>query len=364
MVQKPEYWHLYRAAFTHKPLSDERISKIKEIYEANGKEQIFEAAKKRKVLPGIANLMCKLELDREFWAEQLAFYTQRNSKVIACLDEMSRLLADNGVDKIAVVENFGALLASGKDISVFGSGDVDEYADPQQREKLYEVLQANGYKLRESRAGNILISTRIDKETFPEGFHFGINWDVTNRRNLPRYSAKGDFIDWDRAMYYKDTGVRLPSPEGLMYVCLMHISVHGFCREPDIRLYYDIANAAQQPIDWQTIVRWAKRDNHCVKIATAAYLASKLVDVDIPDYVLEIGNPKQKKKLLRGVYDEKENKLNESPSPKQRILTEIRSHDKSGFRGLMAVSFPPYKWIKGKYKMGIFGYLKHPFKLR
>lgn len=364
MTQKPEYWHLYRAAFTHKPLSAERIELIKTIYAENGREQIYEAAKKRKVLPGIANLMSKLDLDRVFWAEQLDFYTKRNTRVIECLDEMYRLLAENGVDKIAVVENFGALLASGKDISVFGSGDVDEHAAPQQREKLYEVLQANGYKLRESRAGDILINTRIDKDTFPEGFHFGINWNVTNRRNLPQFTAKGDFIDWDRAMYYKDTAVRLPSPEGLMYVCLMHISVHGFCREPDIRLYYDIANAAEQKIHWETIIQWAKRDDHCVKIATAAYLAHKLLDVDIPESVFEIGNRKQMNKLLRVVYNEKNNSLNDHPGRMDRVLIEIYSHDKSALRGLSGILFPPYSWIKGKYRMGIFGYVKHLFKLR
>ncbi|MBO5837430.1 MAG: nucleotidyltransferase family protein [Oscillospiraceae bacterium] len=316
------------------------------------------------MLPGIANLMCKLDIDRDFWAQQLAFYTQRNQRIVECLDEMYCLLAQNGIDRIAVVENFGALLASGKDISVFGSGDVDEYVDPQQQEKLYEVLLNAGYKIQEHKAGNILISTRIDKDTFPEGFYLGVNWDVTTRLNLPRFSAKGDFIDWDRAMYYRDTCVRLPSPEGLMYVCLMHIAVHGFCREPDIRLYYDIANAAQQPVDWETVIRWAKRDKNCVKIATAAYLSHKLVDVDIPEDVFAIANRKQMDKLLRVVYDEKENILNESPGKLDRVLVEMYTNDRSALQGLLSIVFPPYAWIKGKYQIGILGYVKHLFKLR
>lgn len=365
MVLKPEYWHIYRAAYTHKPLSAERIETIKAIYAENGQTQIYEAAKKKKLIPGVANLMCKLGLDCDFWGEYVVFYRERNKQVVKCLDQMYRLLADDGITKIAVVENFGALLASNEDISMFGSGDVDQYADPAEQKAIYQALQDHKYTLNDTKAGDILISSSIEnQEVFPQGFYLGINWDVTNRLNLPCYTAKGDFIDWDRAMYYKDTAVRLPSPEGLMYVCLMHISVHGFCREPDIRLYYDVANAAEQLIDWEIIIRWAKRDKNCVKIATAAYLAHKLLDVDIPNAVFTIGNPKQIKKLLHVVYNEKENRLNDFPGTKERILVEIHSHDKSALHGAAAIVFPPYSWIKGKYKIGVFGYIKHLLKLR
>lgn len=365
MVLKPEYWHIYRAAYTHKPLSAESVETIKAIYAENGREQIFEAAKKKKLIPGVANLMCKLGLDLDFWGEYVDFYAQRNQRVVECLDRMYRLLAENGVSKIAVVENFGALLASSQDISMFGSGDVDQYAAPGEYEAINRVLQANGYALSDTKAGELIISSGIENpQLFPEGFHMGINWDVTNRVNLPCYSAKGDFIDWERAVYYKDTAIRLPSPEGLMYVCLMHISVHGFCREPDIRLYYDIANAAQQPIDWDIIIRWAKRDGNCVKIATAAYLAHKLLDVDIPEAVFAIGNKKQMKKLLDVAYNRQENRLNDFPGIKTRVLVEIYTHDKSAFHGVVAILFPPYTWIKGKYSSGVFGYVKHLFNLR
>lgn len=363
MTLKPEYWHIYRAAYSHKPLEAAQVQTIRRIYEENGVDAIYAAAKKKKLIPAVANLMCRLELDREFWIAFVDQYGERNRRVIACLDEMYRLLADHGITKIAVVENFGALLASSQEISMFGSGDLDQYAVPGERERIYAILSENGYEIDEVRAGSLLISSNIRKDTFPEGFYFGINWDVTNRLSLPSFTAKGDFIGWNSCMYYENTAVRLPSPEGLMYVCMMHIAVHGFCKAPDVRLYYDVANAAQQPVDWKALAKRAVTDGNGVKIATAAYLSHKLLGVDIPEYVFAIGNEKQKKQLLAVVYDEENNALKDFPGRKARILIDVYSHEKGALQGALAILFPAYSWIRAKYRMGVFGYAKHIFSL-
>ncbi len=363
MALKPEYWHIYRAAYSHKPVDETQRQIILQLCQRDGKESVFAAAKKKKLIPAIANLMCCLEIDREFWSPFVAQYGERNQRVIECLDEMYQLLANCGITKIAVVENFGALLASSQDLSMFGSGDLDQYADPCERERIYEVLRQNGYEMDEIKAGSLLISSSIRKDSFPEGFYFGINWDVTNRVNLPSFTANGDFIGWNNCMYYKDTAIRLPSAEGLMYVCMMHIAVHGFCKSPDIRLYYDIANAAQQPVDWNALAARAEQDGNGVKISTAAYLSYKLLGVEIPEFVFHIGNEKQRKKLLQVVYDEKNNALRDFPGRKARILIDIYSHEKGAWRGLAAILFPAYGWVKAKYGAGFWGYVKHLWSL-
>lgn len=363
MVLKPEYWHIYRAAYSHHELDAAQAETIKKIYENNGREAIFAAAKKKKLIPAVAALLCQLELDKDFWQEYVDFYLQRNRRVVACLDEMYRLLTENGVQRLALVENFGALLVSGQPLSMFGSGDIDQYADPCERERIYEILRQNGYELGEVKAGSLVISSNIRKDTFPEGFYFGINWDVTNRVNLPSFTAQGDFMGWDRCTYYKDTAIRLPSPEGLMYVCLLHIAVHGFSKAPDIRLYYDIANAACSEPDWQLIAQWAQRDGNCVKLSTAAYLSHRLLGVQIPSYIFSLGNEKQRKRLLAVVYDEKTNSLKDFPGRKARILIDVYSHEQGAVKGALAILFPAYRWIKGRYGMGILGYFKHLLSL-
>ena len=164
MTLKPEYWHIYRAAYSHCPLGEVEESKIRRIYEEDGKDAILAAAKKKKLIPAVAVLMCKLDLDKAFWQEYVDYYLQRNIRVVDCLDEMYRLLAENGVTKLAVVENFGSLLASGQSLAMFGSGDVDQYADPSEWKRIHEILSQNGYELDEVRAGSLLISSNIRKE--------------------------------------------------------------------------------------------------------------------------------------------------------------------------------------------------------
>lgn len=359
MKLKKEYWEIYRAAYQHTKLSEDQKSKIIEIYMRDGRNAIYEAAKVKKLVPAISCLMCKLEVDLDFWKPIADDYRNRNLRVISCLDEMYSVLNRNGVKHIAVVENFGALLSSTQDLAMFGSGDLDEYALPEERDKIYSILKKNGYSIDEVKAGEIIVSSSIRRDDFPEGFYFGINWDVTNRVNLPSFSANGDFIGWDKCRYYKDTEIRLPSPEGLMYVCLMHIAVHGFCKAPDIRLYYDIANAAEQGLDWNVLANWAKRDGNSVKIAVAAFLAHKMLGVQIPDFVFEIGNEKQKNRLLKTIYIDSDNRLNDFPNKLARIKIDIYSEDKGWFAGVLNIFFPDSGWIKRRYGSLVMGRVRH-----
>lgn len=360
MELKKEYWTIYRAAYSRNPISDSVKEKIKEIYYSDGKDKIEYAAKKKKLIPALASLFVSLDLDREYWEAITKEYRERNKSVIHALDQMYTLLRDNGVTRIAVVENFGALLSSSADLCLFGSGDVDEYAYHDDRERIYEILQNNGYCINEVKAGENLISTTItNTATMPEGFHFSINWDVTCRINLPCFSSNGPFVEWSECRYYMNTNVRLPSKESLMYICLMHIAVHGFSRSPDIRLYFDIANAAEGGLDWRVIEEYSRRDNNCVKVAMAAYLSKMLLGVDVPNNIIKMGNRKQFSRLKKNVYDENANVLYDSPSMKQRILTEIYSDDFGKWHGLMGILFPNREWIKKKYGTVGIGRIKH-----
>lgn len=364
MVLKDAYWKIYRAAYTKTQISDETKAAIKELYHLEGREQLEEAAKKKKLVPAVAYLFESLGLDADYWKEITEKYRKRNQQVIEALDKMYSLLRENGIEKIAVVENFGALLASSSDICLFGSGDIDEYADPGEQPHIYDVLKKHNYELSEVYAGSKRISTSIvNKETMPEGFHFGINWDVTCRTNLPCFTSKGEFLDWKSCRYYKDTNIRLPSPESLMYVCLMHVAVHGFCKAPDIRLYFDIANAAENGLDWMKIEEMARRDDNCVKIAMAAYLSKKLLGVEVPDHIIGMGNIKQFNRLKKTVYQEENNILNDFPNILSRLLIEIYSNDHGAFSGIRSILFPEEDWIVKKYGSLAAGRIKHLLSL-
>ena len=354
------YWLIYREAYRHGEASPENREAIYRLYMTEGRDRIVEAVKRKKLAAAVSKLFVDLEIDKEYWQPQVQSYRNRNLEVVAAADEMYGLLERNGITHLAIVENFGALLSSRQDICMFNSGDIDQYGDIEAKDEIYGVLRDSGYTIGEVYAGKLLISSSIrhDKR-FPGNFYFGINWDLTTRVNLPCISSNGPVIDWEQCLRYQDTHIRLPHAEALMYLCMMHIAVHGFCKAPDIRLYYDVANVADNRIDWSILVNWAKRDQNTVRLSTAAALSNRLLDVDIPGEVMALGNRNQVEKLMAVVYDESKNKLNDYPSAKQRILIDIYSHDGGAYQGIRSILFPDRGWRKSKYGSVMIGEFKH-----
>ncbi len=359
-MKNNEFWILYRAAFKVSEPDKQEVAIIKKLYEAEGKDKIYASIKKKKIVPAVSALFKKLNIDVSFWGPISDSYCERNLKVIEQLDLIYRALEDAGVKKVAVVENFGALLHGETDLCMFGSGDADNYADISEKELIYDVFGKLGFTISEEYAGDILISSAFKKgPNMPDNFYFGINWDMTNRVNLPCLTAKASFVDWDSVTYYKNTRIRLLKAEELMYICLMHIAVHGFCKSPDIRLFFDVVNAAKKGINWEEIIQWAKRDENEVRIVTGLILSKRLLGVDIPNNILSLAKKKKVARLLKLVSDENNNTLKDFPGRIRRLMIDIYSCDKGIFDGVRYVFFPDKQWIKSKYGSVFKGRIKH-----
>lgn len=360
MELEDRYWIMYKAAFKHIDLTDYEKTEIAKLYSDEGRSKIIAGAKKKKIIPATAMLMCRLGIDEEYWRAISDDYRMRNEQIIKSLDMAYSELCANGVSRMGVVENFGALLASGQDLAMFGSGDVDNYADIAEKDKIYNVFKKMGYTLDEHYAGSILVSTSFKNENvLPKSFYFSINWDVTCRLNLPCLTTKGPFVDWNDSRAYKNTSILIPPPEALMYICMMHIAVHGFCKAPDIRLYYDIANAASGGIDWYLIEKWAVRDEMCVRISTVALLSNRLLGVEIPGRIMNLGSSKVRAKLLPIIYDAKGSRLKDFPNRLDELKIEALSDDRGGLHGLVCVLFPDSEWVKRKYGSKTLGRFLH-----
>ncbi|MGP8313518.1 hypothetical protein ACG0Z4_21905 [Enterocloster aldenensis] len=359
-MNNSEYWALYRAAFKFTELTDEEITSIHDLYQKEGHNKIYQQLKKKKIIPAAASLFVRLNIDRDYWEPISDSYRKRNNVVVKCLDDVYKALVDAGATRIGVVENFGALLHSESDLAMFGSGDVDNYADLAEKELIYNVFNKLGYEITECRAGNILISSGFRNcPELPEGFYFGINWDVTTRINLPCLTSKKQFVDWSMSTYYKKTKIRIPPAEALMYICLMHIAVHGFCKSPDIRLYYDIANVAKKELDWMKIKEWAIRDENQLRIAVASTLANRLLDVSIPNDILLLGDSRRRKRLLKQVSDSENNSLKDFPNRLTSLGIDVCSCDRGIVEGFKYVFFPQNDWLERKYGSIAIGSIKH-----
>ncbi len=340
------------AAFWKGGLSPDTITKINMEYSESGKSVLYEYAKERKILPFVATLLTELYIDQAFWSEIVLQYAERNSIVLEQLDKAFSEIEKLGVRKIFLSENFGALLSTDGNIARFASGDVDIYADITEKSKITSAFKNLGYEVTERYAGRKLTTTMFrNTSVLPEGFMFDINWEPLSRLKLPCLINADDFIDWSALRKYKHTNIVLPPPEALLYICLLHISIHSFSRAPDIRLYEDIANCSNTDPDWEAVLNFAQSDRTLIRTLTATKLASLLLDVSLPPSV-ELAIQKRSRsvsRILKLVYNAENNFLTVPSGRVELVKIEAFCDDKSVRNGIKNIIFPDLEWLMETY---------------
>lgn len=334
----------------------EQIAEIvKPLYDSEGFEKVYAATKKKKMLPYVAVMLVRAGIDEEKWTPVAKFYKERNEAVIKELDNVYRAMQAAGVRKMFVSENFGALLNSGRDTTLFASGDLDNCADLTEKAKIDAVFEGLGYTHEDRYSKKMLVtSSYYSPERLPSDFYFGLCWEPLSRLKLPCFINQDDFVDWGHLRCYKDTSIKLPPVEALLYICLMHITLHSFHRAPAIRLYADILNSCyNDDADWNTVYDWAKRDHTVTRMMVSANLASMLADVKIPESVAGFKNDKRVKRLLSYVYDAENECLNPEPGKLSVYRIEIACNDKSPLAGLGEMLFPSKAWLRARYGKGV-----------
>lgn len=331
-----------------------------------GKDAFFNEAKKKKVLPFVAKTLVELNLDVDFWGEILDSYRKRNKTILSALDEVYFELKKQGVKKMFVSENFGSLLSVGGDIGLFASGDVDNYADPIEKEKIYCAFENLGYSRTERFSGKHQIAAEFfppkDKKGLPDGFYVSVDFYPLARLKLPCFVKADDFVDWDKVNVFKDTAIALPPPTALMYICLLHISLHSFSRAPDIRLYVDLLNMAQTPVDYDKIEEWCRRDHTCTRVSTAADICNIVLRTDLPKTIISL--PKRKERIKKIVLNTEVNDLNYEPNRLEVLKIEVFCDDFSDLHGILSILHPDIEWMIKTYGgSGVIDYIKHFIKV-
>ncbi len=347
-------------------LSDKEITAVKEVYLATTRDTIYEFAKSKKILPFIANLFCRLKMDEGYWSKVYNYYEDRNLKIITLLNNVFIKLLAEKANKIFVYENFGALLASDISIGCFASEDVDLYADISIKSNITKVMISEGFIPKPASISiNGVRTEYFNKTLFEKGFGFNIMWKPLSRIKLPFPLNIDNCVVWDKLNTYKSTSIQLSGNDALMYLCLLHISVHGFNRSPDIRLYTDTARVALTKPDWNRIADFARYDKTEVRTATAAILSHKLLGMPLPE-VWNESYPKrywQVKQLLKRVYDSENNCLKKEPGRIAILQIEILSSDSALYKSILNILFPPKNWIREYYLKDngfiLKGYLMH-----
>ena len=300
-------------------------------------------------------------MDIAFWKEIIHIYKKRNIEIIEILDKIFNKFLSENINKVFVYENFGALLISNTAIECFASGDVDLYADYSLKSAITSVLESEGFLPQKGNSSAETVKTEyLNKELFNTGFGINLMWKPMSRLKLPFPLNIKNCVQWDKLGAYKETNILLPGIDTLMYLCLLHISIHGFHRAPDIRLYTDTDRVALKKPDWDKIAVFARNDKTEVRTATAAILTNKLLGMPLPsEYISKYSiKYKQVNRLLKRVYNSKNNYLRDEPKGFSVLLIEILSSDSNWGKAVIDILFPSKKWINEYYLQGKGSFLK------
>lgn len=336
-------------AFRVTPLTEEEKIYVINNYSSGNAADLKETLTTKKVRPVVGKMMVGLGVDVDHWQKEYDLFLNRNMAVIEEIDHVFGELQKNGVAKMFAYENFGALLSSGTDIALYSSGDVDLYADVEQKDKIVEIMGTLGYKP----TLDIYHERSIMTEFLKEGgvIRVNIDWIILRRMMFPINVSLDGVLDWGSLRHYGNTNIQLPSKEALLYLCLLRIAVHGFSRSPDVRLYIDIQNCACVNPDWEQVIKWAKRDNVLTKVVAVAYISHQLNGVAVPDDVLRIAEQdKYAQLIIAKCYDFENRTLRYDPSGMELLRVEAASDSRSLAGEILAMFFPPKKWLAAFYQ--------------
>lgn len=356
---------MYTLLIRGEGLAEAEIGRLRKVEAELGRDKLFQLVSKKKIIPFAARTFELYGIDAAFWKEQLELFRTRNRKILHCLSDAYASLRRHGVRKMFVSENFGALLSANGDIGLFASGDVDNYADPCERDRIYQAFDELGYRRQERYSGKMQIAAEFfppESVDVPEKFYISVDFYPLARLKLPCFIRADQFVDWDGVTCYADTSIMLPPANALMYICMLHISLHSFSRAPDIRLYIDLLNMSKLPVNYEMLRKWCKADRTCTRAATAAELANCLMKTHFPEELIQLSE--RRKKIERLVYDPAKNDLIYEPAGLKVLLIEALCNDRSIVHGILDILLPEKKWMKSVYgSCGIGAHLKHLLKV-
>lgn len=343
--------YIFNCSFKARLLTNNEIKKIKDGYCSSSKNEIVNKSVVKKRLPFVGKMFSDLNIDKHYWDDIVESYKNRNLKILEKLKSIFGKFEELNINKIFLYENFGALLASGNDISQFASDDIDLFASFKEKNRIEEALSKCGFHLEKTVKTYKPINSIYRGSKEENIFSINVMWEPLSRNRIPFVIDIENCIEWDKLHLYGNTSIKLPEPTTLMYLCMLHISVHSYSREPDLKLYKDIEYLSKLNIDWEKLYRFAQRDKKEVRILTAAFLSRELIGIDIPDCLInkESYFRKRIRKLVSIVFDETNKTLKYNPTGLNLLKVEMYSDYNSILHGIGRTLVPPQSLIRSYF---------------
>lgn len=280
---------------TDEAITETERSALIEYYNEFGQSEVYEYARKKKILPFFAHRLMSAGCDVSFWRDIHQRYVDRNQKVIRLLDEVFLALEREGLHKVCVAENFAAVLSSGACLGCFCSGDVDFYCDDVDVEKLNMVMEGMGFiwSDRHKRKKSFAREYR-SVDAIGEEFWLNFQWKPMTRKKThlydQRYILKRYHTLFDEIEHYKDTHIKYFKPEAALYLNCVHIaSGHYYILAPGIRLYADIDRPVRyRSIDWKLLNKWVQEDRLGIRSDMVLHLCSQCMHTPVDEKVYTV----------------------------------------------------------------------------
>lgn len=334
------------------------VNEIRERY-VEIRNQLIDNAKKNKMMPFIAKMLLDAGIDSTYWNDVLKEYRLRNSNAKAELIAILECLGQNGICAYPI-ENFASLILTGADLAMFASGDIDIYVQSREYERVNIIMQGLGY-FAESRSE--ICGDFYRKPGVEIGFNMMWIWQA--RENCPmetkleenNLGVNAEIADWVIDGIEVGLGIMGGGGGGigadeLMYMCLVHSSVHYYAAKPGLRLYYDICLLGKQNINWNQVYRYAEADGYLNRVAASAYFACERVHAVVPEefYSSIIGTDRRAKRLVDFINKKWEaNTLYADFTIIHKIFIESFSNDECVVKTIYKMLFPNRLWINRKY---------------
>jgi hypothetical protein len=357
MIEKLAMEKLFSIAIRNDTISKTDECEFIEIYTNLGRANVIRFSEEYKMAPFVAQSSILYKIDTEYWTKVIDKYKFRNTLVKDLCEDLFTNFEGAGVNKIFLYENFGALLSSGLCISQFSSGDIDIHACPSNRLKIDKILQESGFYAIDSNSYSELVKTEYVNPDFFEvisdrGFAVNIMWVALSRAKIDTSLSFNDNDFWYNCRKVTGTSIIIPNVNVLTYLCLLHISIHGFTRAPGIRLYYDSLATDRQKPDMSKVIDYAKRNHNLVKLAVAVELSTKLVKLNFISVANEKFSILHRFKLLilRSIlFNERSGTIRNKEHILKNLATEILSSDNTALVTLCRIVIPRRDWLKKTY---------------
>ena len=319
---------------TSQNLSNKEKKIITSFYNYNNKSELKLAFKKEKILPFAAHVLMDLDLDHEFWSKIYNKYVNRNIQIKLLVNNIFKEFENNNCNSVVLVENFAVILSSNSDIGDFSSGDVDMYANINEKDNISRVLNEFDFFSNDQpkKIGEYSgQSMQFNNKDFLNGFWINIIWKPVTRAFLvqDKYEKrlKKELLNYKKI---KQTNIKVLSDNALVYFCALHISAgHYYTLSPGLRLYVDIDRMCTLNIDWDKIKLWEVEDNAGIRISFALIICNKIFNSGVPINIFNSHlNKSRNKNFLNYLCNESNNLMQTNSNIFHRLYVELLSDNK------------------------------------